>query len=390
MSIKTPKFLLKCMAMLLMLPLLWLSSLSAQQNNFDRLQMQRDLNIMEGILDQLLQPQSHGNVRGLSKGVYLPGYGVLFQASFASGIRQVFFIGEDGAPLPPSPAPEIPGGIQFSTEDSLGRRASLEILKTHLTTFLGSYAGSIGQLQKNDRVSVVVNIGRNFSIGIPLPEIALAPGSSRKPGIAYLSAGVSMESINRYRRQELSDKNFRKEISIHEHPQGEPAFKSLEIFSSIINRSIRFEDSPENGLISRASQNARGAYIKGLGAVFFVTAFRNNPVEFHDLEVIVEQLKNQPETVIRREKRNPGRQGDKIPISRYKDTLIEVLANFGHTLNEVGNKESLILILDFNDRPGGRSASAERMVLSVVKEKITRAGPGNVSALKQHVRVEEF
>ena len=121
--------------------------------DIDPQRMQRDIRIMEGILsNQNLYYDVPDGANFRARGLYLDGYGVLFVAA--------------------GPAP----GVE-RWDKSLSQEELLATTRDLLAEFLGDYAGIIGQLDQDDRITVcyqrrhasgLVSLTQHFTDGITL------------------------------------------------------------------------------------------------------------------------------------------------------------------------------------------------------------------------------
>ena len=103
---------------------------TASLADIDPQRMQRDIRIMEGVLsNENLYYDVPAGADFRARGLYLDGYGVLFVAS--------------------GPAP----GVE-RWDKSLSQGELLAAVRDLLAEFLGDYAGTIGQLDKDDRITV--------------------------------------------------------------------------------------------------------------------------------------------------------------------------------------------------------------------------------------------
>ena len=121
---------------------------TASLADMDSQRMQRDIRIMEGVLGNLYHDRDAPDPTYLSsRGLYLDGYGVFF---FAKGLWT-------GQGHPSISAAWDEKGVKF-LELKSGDPASYEksLAESHdlLAEFLGNYAGIIGQLDPDDRITV--------------------------------------------------------------------------------------------------------------------------------------------------------------------------------------------------------------------------------------------
>ena len=139
-------------------------TIEAQKNrvmDYDR--MDEDLRIMEGIVDKLLNSVGNYNwsFNSRSQGFYLPEYGVIFSIPISTPIVWTMFA--------PRPAPVVAGESRLSYAFSFGEDEDerskylketeekyLEKTSVKIGDFLGIYADAIGQIPKNEKISVYI------------------------------------------------------------------------------------------------------------------------------------------------------------------------------------------------------------------------------------------
>ena len=152
--------------------------------NWDR--MNRDLEIMQGVLDNLLAPSkpmlafSNGGARGL----YFDGYGVVFQIDLGGArlmdvvrlrMGNEFALAKElseqakaKAFVPPVPdeGPVIVDattGVVLTKGDlTAGKR--IELLEERAMEFLRDYADAIGQIKPTDRITILANFEHTYGI----------------------------------------------------------------------------------------------------------------------------------------------------------------------------------------------------------------------------------
>ena len=109
--------------------------------------MQRDIRIMEGVLGNLYHHDAPDPTSSSARGLYLDGYGVLFltEGSWSGQAHPGIAVAWDEKGVKRL---ELKSGDPASDEKSLAESHDL------LAEFLGTYAGIIGQLDPDDRITV--------------------------------------------------------------------------------------------------------------------------------------------------------------------------------------------------------------------------------------------
>ena len=158
------------MKSLLLAPLSLVLAASAwAQPALDRARMQRDLDIMEMVLERLLSENSAPMMRlggRAARGVYLPEFGVLFQlppAWYGYSYCQIHAGDEEDAAVQEGMPPARAYGRRLPS----GRAA--EIFDEELFDFFSRYADAIGQLRPEDRIAVYRSAGPEVAIFFSFP-----------------------------------------------------------------------------------------------------------------------------------------------------------------------------------------------------------------------------
>ena len=299
--------------------------------------MQRDIHIMEGVLGNLYHAApdpTHFSPRGL----YLDGYGVLFftEVSWHPSISVAF--GEKGVKHL-----EVESGTSSSYEKSLAESHDL------LAEFLGNYAGIIGQLDPDDRITVcyqrhpsglggLEHISHSFTVGTGtdstsfdltkqieamvrmrkrLEEAAseveikgavakahgLTPRHHRTTAAASLITATAKKSaIDAFREGRIDSATFRQRIAFSEHTDS----KKIDIMAGILDQVSGHDHHPLVG-----TQRTLGMYQPDLGALFLIreSVFHFSPLLLDDV----------------------------------KANIVEAVADYGATLGQVQSNEHVIV-----------------------------------------------
>ena len=366
--------------------------------------MQRDLGIMEDVLCRLHEhatPAAEGLYRGPQVwGLYFENYGVVFLV--------------EGRTFP---GPAVLRPLHQSDEEEASaehdkKRAQLE---DQLKEFLGTYADAIHQLKDTDHITVVY-VGKSFTWHLDVEKIALGDSShlermeielsamaeklkkaltdrskswpertwvgqpptlrrlvqiSTRPELVHFEATARKSDIVEYRRDRISEEEFRGRIVFREHAPDTPAMKKISVMAAILDRALNRTDFP--GL--NFSQQTIGIYREQLGALFFMDAGPALP-PFRTFDPLAEK----------------DRTTEREPRTQFKDDLIEVIGDYGYTLRTLEPEEYVIVEVRFSPADWGHRSAADRLRLQVQKKHLDAYNHGDLDLdqFRQKVDILEF
>ncbi len=381
----------------------------------DRARMQRDLEIMEGILPRLLQDPGHGIGAQSAHGLYVEGYGVVFLVDGGGSHRRyqavsvervAAYSGDFTARIDSRPGEEA-GGPGAGTEDT-GR----DSLKARVAEFLRSYAGAIGQLKDSDRISVVVaagtgllhrvrayrfnpdphssaltqaikygdalvmeadslarrlkgggpdsagyrKLGYHFKGGrAPLVDFVKGKGGERA---SILGATVRRTDVEAFSRGRIDEKAFQERIVFKEQSSDAPVFKKVRIMAGILDTAL---GSRRYGVGLEA--RTVGIYLEGVGALFFRRRPFDGDFYFTGMQ--------DPEA--------------------QRAALIEAVADYGHTLRPLKPSEYIVVEVD-PDGGRGLHRKGGRLILKVRKEAVDAYHRGEIDleGFRERVKMLEL
>lgn len=281
--------------------------------DIDSQRMERDIRIMEGILsNQNLYYDVPVGANFRARGLYLDGYGVLFVAA--------------------GPAP----GVE-RWDKSLSQEELLATTLDLLVEFLGNYAGIIGQLDKDDRITVcyqphlngpahitvkVSTDSASFDITTRHVEPIVVQADTSRSIIAHIhdrphrpaadaapsiTATAKKSAIDAFREGRIDSATFRQRIAFSERTDS----KKINIMAGILDQVLGRDHHPLVG-----SQRTLGTYQPGLGALFLIyeSVFLFSPLSIDDV----------------------------------KANIVEAVADYGAPLGQVQSDEHVIVEYRFN------------------------------------------
>ena len=376
----------------------------SQTDSFNRKRMDRDLRIMEGVLDKLLAGKS--SVRffnGHTKGLYIKNFGIVFhtQKSGPAFINRfempVYRVHEHLKELMEEKVDQkIREPVQknelteeqdieasdFNEADLLiktglhdknvkdAEKQAIEELKDKIDLFFQNYTPAIGQLQPQDRVAVLVNF-QNWEMD-----------DSKN---AFLSGSIIKKDLDQFRKNQLSRADFYKQILFQVSDPEKDITKDVEIMSEIIDRSMNI-----SSFTSEASNS--GIYIDGLGSLFFIhipgTIFSFSK-DGNEINILArgEYGKAAPFLAKKYSDKIDEKTEDKEDnsydehLKKIQDELFDIMASYGHTLR-LKPEERIIFNVDMGERLlfyGPKSKSPSRFVFQLVKKDLDNYNSGLIS-----------
>lgn len=368
-------------------------SLAQNPRNINWPRMQRDLDIMESVLNKLLKPSplEWGLWKSKTQGVYLEGYGVVFQVDYSShqmyvlstGLRQAEkkFLelqsrlkGEDVLVLNTKENSEERESETFMAE-------RLENLKEQLTEFLGNYADAIGQLDNTDRITVLVAFGRDNFFST-FPEQGQRDAQKQ---ISLLEATVTKSNIIDFRRGRINDNEFRKRVTFRERNQDDDVKRNLDIMAEIMETALSKKYHNDFG----AENLSQGIHLEGLGVLFFMKGILNHSVVASPIDFYVDEyLKSQEVKIVRKEREEKSMKMLRELLDEFKTVLVEVVGDYGHTLRSLKPTDYVVITVDFDDFWSLGDYGLNHFVMKAQKRDLDKYNRGEIKLAEFRKKVE--
>lgn len=345
------------------------------QSDIDPNRMNRDINIMENVLEELFKTRwsAHGNnVRvhtgsfsfGRSNdinGTYLPDYGVIFTIPGGSPgfVMTSNAEGED-----------LSFNFEYGDETN-GEKVTEESITKKIVEFLRDYGSTIGQLSDDHQVMVIYKANR------PHREIAIFRSSgeeskSTQQKIPTISVVANTGDLKAYRSGDLSDEQFRNQLNITSVDASANQEKDLKVMASILETA--FEDSDEESFEVRGPVNF--LKLDNFGALFSFDARYSNRSGFdlsnlhESLKVVREDLERtraelqenidvdiEVRDTVREQKRkeaeaNRAEEREKIQkaYEQFLSDLKSTIADYGRTLRSVESNQQILVSVNLHSR----------------------------------------
>ncbi|MFQ5824699.1 MAG: hypothetical protein ACE5JB_11630 [bacterium] len=375
---------------LIMGPLLLITPLAFAQTprNINWSRMQRDLDIMESVLNKLLEPSSRewGLWKGKARGIYFEGYGVVFQVDYSGNYMFLLSTKKLEESLQQSQKKLLELNSHQRGDEVLVMKAKseseekapetsmtkrIEDLKERLTEFLGSYADAIGQLNDTERITVLVSLGNDKSFYV-FPEQLLRVGRNR---ISMLEATVKKSNIIAYRRGRINENEFRKHVVFHERTQDDDIKMNIEIMAEIMDKALSKKYHKEFG----AEGKSHGIYLEGLGVLFFMKGVLNREGLASPIQIYLDEyIKGQEIKITRKEREKRSKKKIHKYLDEFKNALVEVVGDYGHTLRTLKPTEYVVIAVDFKDIWSYSEYGPTRFIMKVQKKDLDTYNRGNL------------
>lgn len=348
-----------------------LPQLQAQSaRTLDRSRMQRDIEIMEMVLDRLLNNQAGRFMRlgtFSARGTYVPNFGVLFQIPNSSPFVAIYETEEraGGAVV------EKSGAARSRTAARGEQSENDENLNKEILEFFSRYADAIGQLADEDRVAVYSERGPEFSFFF---EIRGEPASGFSSQPSDLFTWMRKGDIAALRAGKLTESEFRSRVRVVK-PKADDA--DIEIMSGILDK-----------ITASRTGTARGLYLEDYGVIFFTAAnlardasariWRDRSTKVGNTTETTPESYRQIEEALRAarsidEARAKNWQEE---YGKFRGKIAEALADYGHTLRSAKSGDWLVVTTDFHYAPENQPKS---LVCQIRKQQVDAYNTGKIS-----------
>lgn len=338
----------------------------------DRNRMQRDLEIMEMVLDRLLNNQSGRFMRlgtFSARGTYVPNFGVLFQIPNHSPFVAIYETEERSG----GTIVKKSGTAPQAAADRAGQTSADADLNRELLEFFSRYADAIGQLGDDDRVAVYRERGPEFSFFFEISG-EQASGFSSQP--SDLFTWMRKGDIAALRAGKLTEDEFRSRVRVVKPKAGDT---DIEIMSGILDK-----------ITASRTGTARGLYLEDYGVIFFTAAslardtaqriWRDRSTRVSNTQEAVPAAESyrQIEEALRaaRSVDEARAKNWQEEYNKFRGKIAEALADYGHTLRSAKSGDWLVVTTDFHYAPENQPQS---LVCQVKKQQVEAYNAGKIS-----------
>ncbi len=351
---------------------LLLSPLSLAQD-FDANRMNRDVRIMESILNELFKIEAKttntasGSNSGLEvrrisgnvafspfssnsnqvSGNYIPGYGVIFKVPYliSDNISSISVVKNE----------EEPGIIFYydSDKNEGDTQVSEESVINRITDFLRDYAPTIGQLKEEEQVAIVY--GKRNESAPRLRVFNLSGESKAKEEfnqIPVITVSAKAKDLMALKNGSLSSDNFAGRLSISKQGKEEKQRLDLEVMGNILKTAFEEGDGDSFHLINTNSLSYIS--IDGFGVHYTLDMHRGHGLHSFTFGAIAsfgEANSDEAEESARKvqEAREKRESTLKTEYQNLIDQMKQYLVDYGRTLNSLTSDQFLIVTTNISD-----------------------------------------
>lgn len=386
------------------------------QSDIDTNRMQRDINIMENVLEEMFKTrwEAHGNTVQVHsggfafgrnddiRGTYIPGYGVIFTIP---GGPPAFVMEAD------ADSEDFAYTFQYGNND--GEKVDEKSITARIVEFLRDYGSTIGQLSNSDNIMVIYN-SNTPDQGFPIFHSDDNDKNIERQQIPTISVVAKKSDLQAYRSGDLSNGQFRNRLDISTVAANSQNQKALKVFAGIFETA--FEDSDEKSFQISGSVD----YLKldNFGALFsFDMRYANHGL--WDFSGLPESLKGVREELVSARIELAEEIGDKVDsleimkeeefekqkeieekreqkkeeVTQAYDRLLTdlkgYLVDYGRTLSSVESNQHVLISVTLSSK---YDEIPERLDLQIQKSDLEAMDSGNLSreqAINQ-INVREY
>jgi hypothetical protein len=345
---------------------------------FDTARMQRDLDIMNAILDRLVfQAPSHFIHLGgeSTKGIYLPDYGVIFLMPQQTGAFHVWGLasGVDRRRAEVIYKKSVEREKEVAAPEKVRSRGSAYAykmrnpreMKEPLLEFFAKYADAIGQLDDSEKIAVYASGGAQvfFSTGEGWSLTSTSSGESA--GSKDMLAVVRKADIIALRTGKLQTDDFNDRVAFRDL-DAEATSSEIDIMARIIDTALQGRSREP----MFRSGESRGIYLDGYGVIFFTNATFGQDNALHIWE---EAGKREGAEDLQRRIRelqtaSTRRHAEWVAeYKKFKQQLGEVIVDYGHTLRQIKPQDHIVVTANLENAP---EEEASYLVCRVKKQNV--------------------
>lgn len=397
------KYLSKLIILFLLTLFSW-QSLWAQ-TNIDANRMNRDINIMENILQEIFKVRLEGKGSTLHfapyssfsigsshdiRGTYLPGYGIIFTIPGRSSGFMVLSGDADTESYSYS--------FQYSDDESSGKEVTEESVTNRIKEFLMDYGSTIGQLSNDDRIMVIYNT-RNHN-----RDFVIYSGSrqnSDKKQLPTISVVAKKSDLQAYRSGRISESELNDRLSVSTVEADAKEQLDLKVMANIFETALKEQE----GKSFRIRGSVNYLNLDNFGALFFFDAryasssgsyFLEAPqitgFSFREEE---ERARVEVQSVIEdrlretKEKQQETEEEIKKSYETFISNIKEYLVDYGRTLSSVTSDQHIMISATISSSVEEIPERVDIQVKKSVLEAMDRGSTSRENAIGQVV-VREY
>ncbi len=379
---------LKLFTFAILLSAIGISSLQAQDINQER--MQRDINIMESILQEIFKKDwktQDGALRirgfndtGTIQGIHLDDYGVIFTIPFEQSNLMIF----QNATNADTDGTNTSSNTEITKDEIINR----------ISDFLMNYGSTIGQLNNDDKITVIYAT-KNGNDSSFLQVISSNSKVVNKESLPTISITAEYSDLKAYRNGSINESTLQNRFNISIDNETEPGQRDLKIMANILKTS--FEESEVGSFEVNGKVNH--IYLDDLGGLFMMEASYNEGLfgivtALRDKfagSITIDSLRMESDSDGQdsRERLKKLQERRVESYQNFKTLLKETIIDYGRTLNSIPGNENILVSVSLS-RTGNELP--ERIDMQVQKSVLQEMDRGNMSreqAMEQ-INVREY
>jgi len=382
------------------------------QPGIDTNRMNRDLRIMENVLQEMFKTQwsEQGNTvmvhpgPGFSfgpgddiRGTYLPDYGVIFAIPGGTPAFVMLSNADDK---------NFAYSFQYGNGDTK-EQVSQKTVTNRIIEFLRDYGSTIGQLSADDKVMVLYNAQNSD------PHIAFLRSESKVKGnrkeIPTISVVATKRDLDAYRTGKINESQFRDRLDISTVASGDQKQMDLKVMANIFETA--FDDVEEGSFRIIGSVNYLN--LDNFGALFSFDArysSRSMAPGFIDVQRIMDDTKDEinnarlriqfekeisdsdttDQTQEELKKQQAERKEKTIAAyQEFKTALKEYIIDYGRTLRSIEPDQYLMVSVTLNNHYKEIPERVDFQIKKSVLESLDKGQSSRKQALNQ-LQVREY
>lgn len=385
------------------------------QSDIDMNRMNRDINIMENVLEEMFKTRwaAHGNTVRIGSGSFSFGSSNDIRGKYLEDFGVIFTIpGGSPAFVITSDADGDKSTFSFHYgEGDEGEPVTQESITDRMVEFLQDYGSTIGQLSGDDRVMVIYKSNRSdrrISFFNPSED-----DSEEAEQIPTISVAATKSDLQAYRSGEISSENLRDRLDIST-TNSKSQHKDLRVMAGIFESA--FKETDEKSFRIRGSVDY--LYLDNFGALFSFDARFGNSAHFDfsglqqsvdilkeeldvkraELEEKQKELQNKRDSIFdntqskNQEKVQSQEEQKQEAVEAYDQFLSdlkEYIVDYGRTLKSVGSNQHILVSVTLDSRYDEIPESMDLQIQKSVLESMDAGSLSRNQAMEQ-IQVREY
>jgi len=368
-----------------------LQSIRAQDIDTNR--MNRDINIMKNILQEMFKTQmkgSHDNIRVHSigefhfgqndiRGTYLPGYGIILNIS--TGRRPFILFQDDKNSFSYS--------FQYG-DDSKGVKVTEESISNRIIEFLKDYGSTIGQLSDDDKIMVIYDSRTDRGPRIDFFRSSDDKEKAPDEQLPTISVIATKSDLQAYRAGNLNEEQFRNRLDINTTTETSQKQMDMKVMANIFKTA--FEESDEKSF--RVTGSVDYLKLDNFGAFFSfdaryssnsfavidkiraINVFNDAGKDSKSQRVDVRSLSDSAKAVEFSKRQGQTKEEVLKAYDQFISDLKEYLVDYGRTLRSIQSNHHIMVSVNINTR---YKEIPEHLDLQVQKSTLVAIDKGSMS-----------